>query len=494
LRSYRISACAAVMTISALAACGGGASTTPPAPSTVATSPPASASSTPTATTAPPSARPFNDGDVFSFSGGATQTIARVLPAPQPTSQVTQTITQSVKVASKASFAGHGNLYALTSTETDVGGLKTTNSTTQAYYGLVSGANGAQNLAEYGYTWKDLDGFALSYTYPVPQVVDVLPETAGASWTNDASASIVEDDADGTHSERTYVTDGSYTEQTTFPNGSLFPGNATPAPAVITENADGGGDYRANFTGFFYDVQVGAPHPDSNGNAVADVNICQYVHAFTTSGVASPTPSPTDPPATCNDGGTIPSPPIQSLTIPAFAGLKPALYSETDTNSGLKPIPAACNVPATIGASGNDLVQDVKRIDTVLGYIDEQITNSYIVPGFGVACVVMKDVQTSYYDYNGTTATQGNFGYFSGKPFQTTTLDQTIGLQKATVGGITTQSASRQSSATPVASGEVSVARARLQAVLDRWRLQRTRSMGPFLRRLSDRARSGGAR
>jgi hypothetical protein len=148
-----------------------------------------------------------------------------------------------------------------------------------------------------------------------------------------------------------------------------------------------------------------------------------------------------------------------------------SLYSETDVDDGAITLPAACDVPAQFGTTGNGVEQKSTRVDTILGTIDyfDQIT--YVVGGYDV-CVTLNDTTDEYYDYSG----QGNEAplgiSFSGgsSPLDVVTTTSTIGLTSTSVSGA---SRVRNARGLESISSRVTIARASFFAALERRRLER---------------------
>jgi hypothetical protein len=107
------------------------------------------------------------------------------------------------------------------------------------------------------------------------------------------------------------------------------------------------------------------------------------------------------------------------------------LYHETDGVIGSQPIPAACNVPSSVATSAIETQRTVTRLDTVLGYTDEQTTNEYRVPSLGAVCMQMNDTQNAYYDFNGDSQfilSPSSDPNYIPTPIQVNTTAETLGL------------------------------------------------------------------
>ncbi len=211
--------------------------------------------------------------------------------------------------------------------------------------------------------------------------VDVLPETAGASWSNDGAQNEVEN---GTRraagrrplhigrrerpcSRRPAAALPSPTPQTPLISASQNSAGAGSITRPLSFNGTGSATYA-----------FAAP----SGGAIA-------VHYSDSSGNAN------------------------NYSEPAWFAAP--LYAEFDQVVGTVPIPAQCNAPAAAGTSATEVQRQLKRIDAIVGYADQQTIQTYDVLGIGIVCTVATDVNTSYVDwtggsyytpylYNGTTA------------------------------------------------------------------------------------------
>lgn len=395
----------------ALSACGGGGSSGGALPSGPAPQPAASASASPGSTA------PLNPGQSFAYTGTLLQTQFRSQPAPMPTATTLVTVQQTGTVKDQQAFNGTTGLYDGSVAETDTTLLQTSTSQTDTYYGFSTPAsNGSTQLLEYGSTWADDNSDTLTYTYASPLVLDELPETSGASWTNSPAATILEDDTTNANgpaffSKQVVNANGSYTETTTYP-----PAYATGS-SVITQNADGSGSI-TNVAGAGA-VVFGAPQPQGDGTYVLPYSVYSV-----------PSPGPNDQPSV-------------SQNIPAWFTVPPTLFSETDSDLGSQPIPSACHAPSSI-ASAIEIQRTISRVDTILGYTETQTTSDYRIPTSGVVCVVMNDTQNQYYDWNGDVQ-----HIFSPTPIQVNTIAETLGLTS----GASADSARRATTQSAAAAG-----------------------------------------
>lgn len=356
------------------------------------------------------SARPATNGNTYSYTGTFTQEFDRLLPSPMPTAISSQNVTQTINVKGGQTFQGQSNVYDISSAETDAGPLQTVASQSDTFVGFSSSGTPIQYL-EYGSTWQNQNGDSLSYVYSAPRILDELPEAKGQTWTNTAAASITEDESVNSasaafSSQRIYNADGTYIEKSSYPPGYF----ATWSPSnygVIVQNGDGSGYYSVPIYGAG-DVVFGAP---------VSGQIPYQVYAE-----ASPSPTAS---------------PLVHGNIGAWYST-PALYSETNADNGQTAVPSACNASSVFGASAEQQVQTINRLDTILGYTETTTTTTYLVPGYGAVCIQMSDVTTSYYDFQGDS-----LSLFYSHPYQITRTSETLGLQQSGTIVIQSKSASR---------------------------------------------------
>lgn len=380
MRIYQAALIAAAV-VSALAACGGGGggSTAPgpnPNPSPAG------------------SFRPANNGDSFHYSGTLVETFWRPVqpgpsnaPSPVPTSTTNWTVDDLTNVATNTTFHGANGLTDFAETEVDTG-LQTITTATDDYFLFPSG--GAGPLIEDGFRSLD-SNFVLNDVQrsATSGIVDMLPETAGATWTDTAFRTSVETDPDGQTLTRFVNADGSYTETDAFPDGTFSSAVANP---------DGSGLYKVlKGTSFETDYAYSAP---------ADGNI----NITVTEPSATPMPSPT------------------VFTVPNW---QPAggLSSDSYKDNGIVAIPPGCALSAEFGTHGYDVFEHRTAVDPVFGTIEDVTEHAYIVQGRGVACVTRHDSLTAFYDFTG----QNGLAFFAGIPIQYTILDETISLRAESV-------------------------------------------------------------
>jgi len=353
----------------------------------------------------------------------------------------------SVNVTQVASIITGQNPYGATTTvqtvETDAQQLRSTTLTSQAYF-----KPSVEAFTELLETSNDGTGDSYTYDYTKsPLVLDFIPEHPGASWSNSAAVVYTEKDADGSTASRTVNADGSYTENDTQPGAGV--------QATITENADGTGVYSSNNTlldGNFNNLAFGTPTP-------------QYIPVTATwsSNIPAPTPTP-------------------RLYTPApWFSPSPTLYKETDTISAAT-FPNSCAVPAGYGASGNEIVQAINRLDTILGYTEQETITTYTAPNFGPVCLVLNDSQTTYYDYlDDYEDSSGAHLHFIGGPLATTTTQETLTLQSGALVSSTAHTTSAKARTSSVLQlPQVVIARNAFERHVDQERRDRARAFRAF--------------
>jgi len=379
--------------------------------------------------------RALHSGDSFQYSGTSTTTFLSTETDPNPSATTTAQIAQSVSVLGGASFNLQANLFDVKSSETDSTPLQVISSTLDSYYQIVPGSP-ESSLVSWGFHSSDSFGETLTVQYgnPAPGflLLDRSPEIAGDSWPNGPAARITETSPGGQSGVRTYNADGTYSDVTTYPSGSLSTPPPAPVTASITENADGSGSYSLPLQGNA-NTGLSFSTPDPSGTITITASFADGTSAGFTSSVWWPQPL--------------------------------SLYQELTTNNGTVQIPGSCAFGAAFGVRANSLTDASTRVDTVLGTVETITQTSYIVPKYGAVCVQLTDSLQTFYDYSGQAS-----AILFGKgpdPLTTETISSTIGLVSATVG---TSSATRVLDS---ASGAVAVAdeRSRFVARSERRRL-----------------------
>ncbi len=200
--------------------------------------------------------------------------------------------------------------------------------------------------------------------------------------------------ADSTTTQRTYASSGTYTETDTIPGGGQN---------TINVNADGSGTYNIDSG----EVVFGYAAP-SAGSILVTIN-----------------------------------PGAQTLSIPAWFGPNPTLYSDMTTDKGATTPPSQCQ-PSGGMTSTDDFNRVISIIDPVLGYSETETIDSYVVTNFagsttvGPECVVISDVQNVYYDYNFDTP-YIVYVPLTSAPVQTNTISESYWYETAPAGDTSTR-------------------------------------------------------
>lgn len=391
----------------ALGACGGGGSGPPSVPPTPTPSP----------------ARPAKSGDAFTYAGTLVRSFGRNpepgRPIPTPIQSNAQTftsaVTQKVAVSNGATFGSATGLTDFTTVETDVqvSPTKTTTMTSDAYSRYPTGPSGS--VTGVATVTTTSDGARFVTTFGAGNgLIDVLPEVPGPIGpANSAALTTTENDPDGTVTTRQTNADGSYVETSKYPDGtSATATEAADATGVYSIPLFGLGTSPASPTTPNTQLTVGAPVVVASPAPPTFYIPIRIVYA---PGLLGPGPVT-----------------VNRLVKDWYPTLPPAplvLSSETYTNNGAQAIPAACNVPAALAVTGNQLQQNIYKVDTLFGDTETLSTTSYVAAA-GVVCMQLADTVTQYYDYSGQTQ---RFLATFGTPLQTTTITETVGLTAETL-------------------------------------------------------------
>ncbi|MDH2909043.1 MAG: hypothetical protein PXZ07_02905 [Candidatus Eremiobacteraeota bacterium] len=404
----------AVAAAALLAACGGGG-----APALPTNPPPVGGPGNPAVSS---SARPAMVGDTFAFSGSSLENDVYTYPvgSPFPNTSTAAKISENVIVTASADPLGAGGT-DFHSTTTTVGTSATRTATGDSYYSTLSAGSGTDFVLNAQQSVDDSKN-TYAWSYTTPQILDELPESAGATWTNSPAGTYNETDADRATISRTTNADGTYTESDSLPTGAI-------QSMAFSVQPDGSGTWAITFVGYPYPSIVSYTAPTAGTIAVSVLN-------------PTPTPSPGA------IGTPAPNPPIVIATPAAWFSPSPKLYQESDTVSTGVTFPASCAVPSAFGASGNSIVQVINKIDPIFGLDEVTTTTTYTAQGFGPVCVAMNDVQTYYYDYLNDTAGSAGLAAYVGTPQLTKTYAQTLTLQTA---GTAIQSSGRSTKSLGIA-------------------------------------------
>jgi hypothetical protein len=441
---------------SALAACsGGGASGGSAAP---AAAPTASPTATPV-----PNPRPAASGDAFVYAGTLTQSFTRYAtpaptptdsstPAPTPTPFVTTnttSISQSVAVGTGASFAGASGLVTFTTKETDAGAHTTVTQTSTNYVDYAADATRANgvDVTLVGTTESNSNGLSdQTVTGTGNGVYDELPEITNAQWAPTAARTYTENDPGGETFTQTYAADGSYNATYSYPGG-------------------GAGQVQAN----------------SDGSAVYSTQALDQANPSAESAITIDVPSAGQIPIeTTIVGESFPQ--TQIFDVPVwYPSTPPVLAGDTFVDQGPTSMPSTCGAASAYATAATDAIVETRvRLDVVFGEIETTTQTSYLASPYGVVCAVLHDDLETYYDYSGQTPYVVEF---SNTPLQSTIVNETLGLQSATLASASTSSAARShrtaaaATASTLGVPNASVLAAHVRAVIAQARAEHRRSL-----------------
>jgi hypothetical protein len=413
--------------VASLVACGSGGATIGSSPVGGGTgSSGTGGSPTPTPSPSPSAAvtgaiyHPPDNGDTFAFAGTLTTTYARPsqYPTPEPTQTAFATVSQAVTVKNPATFNGTTNAVDFNDVETDVQtapAQQTTSTTTDAYF-TFSNTIVTGNFNELGFTATQDNGYTVTVTYGSGNgLVDILPETAGATWSNTPALTTSATAPDGTTSQETINADGTYTENFVYPNVG-----AVSDTAMAQSSLDGSGSYvtpdEGTLRGSAQSYTLTAPSAQTSSGTITE----------TTS--AEPAPEAAGAPP------TVPTTAIPNWIPTGYLGT--ALATESDVDNGATTVPTACALPAQFGTSANQIVQTKKRLDPMFGELETETVTTYDMQTIGPVCTVINDVTTDYYDFSSQSVETKETVNFEGTPQQITTIAETIGLQAETLDSV----------------------------------------------------------
>jgi len=382
-----------------------------------------------TATITAASARP-GAGVTATYTGTYTENdVNNVIGATPVPSVMSYTVATTISAA--AATDGSGNT-VFTSNESDNGGLKTTNITTNAT--VAYQANGqSTNVRTLKTVATDSNGVTYETDYgPNNGLQTVLPETNGAAFTNDAQLEYKETDPGipgiGTETaqncnptasasiDRCQNSDGSYTQY----NGAL-----TSGATAITNSASGNVD----FSGKLLLNSIPAPNPTSPPGR-------QYTFNAPSGGTITYTyynPINTTHPSSTTVPDWIPS----SLTVPSV---------ETDTITTGQALDPSCAPGAGFTSSpATKVTQTITIADPTFGTLETRTTSSYDVAGPGTVCAVVSDSISTFYDYSYQEGPSPRLfpSNSATTPVEQVTIAQTISLQGTNAPGASTSSSSR---------------------------------------------------
>ncbi len=419
--------------IASLVACGGGGATIGNSPAGSGsgsggsgTGGSGSGSSTASPSPSPSAAitgaiyHPPDNGDTFAFAGTLTTTYARPnqYPTPEPTQTAFATVSQAVTVKNPATFNGTTNAVDFNDVETDVQtapAQQTTSTTTDAYF-TFSNTIVTGDFNELGFTATQDNGYTVTVAFGSGNgLVDILPETANATWSNTPALTTSATAPDGTTAQETVNGDGTYTESFVYPNVG-----AVTDTAMAQSSLDGSGSYvtpdEGTLDGSAQSYTISAPSAATSSGTITETTSVQ--------------PSPVASGAT---------PTVTTTTIPNWIPtgyLGTALATESDVDNGATTVPASCALPAAFGTSANQIVQTKNRLDPMFGELETTTTTTYDMQTIGPVCTVINDVTTDYYDFSSQSVETKETVNFEGTPQQITTIAEVVALQSETLESI----------------------------------------------------------
>jgi hypothetical protein len=256
--------------------------------------------------------------------------------------------------------------------ETDTGSLDTATYATDSWIG-ISSATAPWSELLYATTQQEpssADAPVITTNYTNAQTIDQYPATSGASWTNNPAAQVVYNYADGDNGVHMVSSIGTYIDIESILAG------AAGGTATLTENSDGSGSIVGPYFGggIISQVAFAAPSPAASPTSVT-VSIDFSTFAQTNYGY----------------------PPASTVTDGLWYKLPPAFYTETDTITTNAGLPQSCIPNAFNFTQATDVRRTMATIDTVVGYKDDTIIDSYEYNGVPV-CLVTEDIQLYAYD------------------------------------------------------------------------------------------------
>ena len=404
--------CTAFIFVLLVAGCGGNTTTQTVPFANPSAKPSATPSAAPTAApTAGPSATPA--AETLTYTGTMTQTIATTYgnPAPQPsgTPISNSTVTSAWTSSQIVGLAPSGGTYDAHVVDVESGASPSPAVVEQTVSDTIYTvpASGAGNVAVSSVSSTNgTPGGSFADTtvtqYPVPRIVNVLPESAGATWTNTDQQTATETAPGGDVTVRTVAQNGSYTQTTTQP--PLATASPTPPPTLFTfsENADGSGTYST----------VASSPAQTTYSFLFSAAPIQIAFSSSDRSIRSTTYS----------------------VVPWWPSNPVTLYSETDVATTGVAVPASCHVSSSFPASARLLTQNWQRVDTIYGTVENETIAEYDAPGIGALCRIVQDRLQYFYDY-----TAGSYSaaqaysdaplfYGGPAPWKTVTTIQTLSL------------------------------------------------------------------
>jgi hypothetical protein len=317
---------------------------------------------------------PFVQGDVFKYAYSQTDTTKS--SGSTVVSYVEGTVVSTV--GPMKSFDGHkltdfGEVFTYTNSDSGHTTTGTGKETTDRFRTFATGEKSTLDYESYGdkhsLTENDTDGDSESqtgtYTYGGPFWIDILPETKNASWVEETANTQVDDTTRVTSGVTDKETE-TFKEQTDGSYGRDYTSQKTGEGQYVetdTQNSDGSGS----------DVNNGKTNPTAGTTTFSAPGKVDGKYAITV--VYTP---PTGQPTTTE----VPD------WFPGHALLE-KLTSDTKKDIGPKAVPSTCG-KTTAGQAAEMLAETYSFLDVVTGKYYLEDTDTYVVSGEGVACVIEK--------------------------------------------------------------------------------------------------------
>ncbi len=290
--------------------------------------------------------------------------------------------------------------------ETDSGNLSNSTYTTDSWVSLAS-SNSSYNELLYGQTVQEPSSSnqpVLTTLYNTPQIVDELPETNGASWSNNPQSTVSYSYESGDKGTRTVANDGTYSDVEQM-GPSSGGGSVT-----MTENADGSGSITGPYygDGFIQSIAFSAPSPAPSATPMLNVTLTYSTFAQQCCGYPAAQVIP------------------DYVWYPYTQGQPLTFYKETDSVKSSATLPASCK--SSPYSHVTDVNRTITTLDTVVGDVDTTSMDSYDFNGFPV-CLVTNDVLNYAYNEEGTTPYTIYIGTQLG--LMTVTTNETLVIQNA---------------------------------------------------------------
>lgn len=302
--------------------------------------------------------------------------------------------------------------------ESDVQNLETTTYTTDSWLGSNT-ANLPYIEQLYGSTQQEPSSENLpniTTLYANAQQVDEYPASNGATWSNNPESTVSYSYADGDNGTRDVAANGTYTDTENILAGGIG------GQAVLTENSDGSG----SITGPYF-----------SGDVISSVVFSAPTPA------ASPTAIEVTVNYTTDAQNYYGYPPSQTIGDSVWYPLPISFYSEKDTVTTGATLPASC-APFT---SATDVNRTITTLDTVIGYTETTVFDSYEYNGVPV-CLVTTDTQNYAYNQQQNTP---YFLYIGTLGLEVVTTTESLALGGGSSGS-TAASATRSAAAIATAS------------------------------------------